>query len=121
MGQKSHRYISQPKKDKWGRTTYRMIVCSVLGKSFQIEGHLKDGQGMHGVVNVRSLDEEELDNLIEPCAPASKSMRGVGASIQGTSSNPVLWGRVIAGDYDCWRLHTGRIAKKATEGTKWNW
>merc|ERR1712078_667143 len=70
MAQKSHRYISQPKTDKRGRVTYRMIVCSVLGKSFQIEGHLKDGQGMHDVVNVRSLDEEEIESMIEPCRAA---------------------------------------------------
>jgi len=119
MAQKSHRYISQPKTDKRGRTTYRMIVCSVLGKSFQIEGHLKDGQGMHDVVNVRALDEEELDNMIEPCAPAPRTTRGVGASIQGVDGS--LWGRVIVEDYDAWRLHTGRIAKKSTEGSKWNW
>lgn len=82
-------------------------------------GHLKDGQGMHDVVNVRSLDEEELDNMIEPCAPAPRTTQGVGASIQGVDGS--LWGRVIAEDYDSWRLHTGRIAKKATEGWKWNW
>lgn len=31
------------------------------------------------------------------------------------------WGRAIAEEDDCWRLHTGRIAKKQTEGSKWNW
>merc|ERR1712151_280377 len=42
MAKKSHRYISQPRTGRNGRTTYRMIVCSVLGKAFQIEGYLKD-------------------------------------------------------------------------------
>merc|ERR1719487_2625488 len=48
MAQKSHRYVSQPNK-----RTHKMIVCQVLGKSFQIEGHLKTGTCMHDVVNVR--------------------------------------------------------------------
>jgi hypothetical protein len=76
MAQKSHRYASQPRKGRNGRSTYRMIVCSVLGKSFQVEGHLKDGRCMHDVVNVRALDAEELANMIDPCAAAQAS-RGV--------------------------------------------
>merc|ERR1712157_260237 len=95
MAQKSHRYISQPRTGKSGRPTYRMIVCSVVGKSYQVEGHLRDGQCMHDVVNVRALDEEDLDRT--------------------------AWGRVVADELDCWRLHTGRIAKKSTEGLRWNW
>jgi len=117
MAQKSHRYCSQPTMRN-GRQVYKMIVCSVLGKSFQIEGYLKDGQGMHDVVNVRALDEEELDNLIEPCK-STKATKGVGASIQGTDGE--TWGRVIAEEYDCWRLHTGRIAKKESEHVRWTW
>jgi hypothetical protein len=119
MAQKSHRYTSQPRTSKHGKQTYRMIVCSVLGKSFQIEGHLRDGTGMHDVVNVRSLDEEDLENMIEPCKAAPAAQHGVGACIVGADG--AVWGRVVAEDYDCWRLHTGRIAKKCTEGDRWNW
>jgi hypothetical protein len=118
MAQKSHRYCSQPKIHSDGRQTYRMIVCSVLGKSFQIEGHLKSGTAMHDVVNVRALDEEELEEMIDPCKAASKAS-GVGASIAGLDGS--AWGRVVADEGHCWRLHTGRIAKKDTEGTKWKW
>jgi hypothetical protein len=96
-----------------------MIVCSVLGKAFQIEGHLRDGMGMHDVVNVRALDEEDLDKMIEPCKAAPAASYGIGASIAGVDGS--LWGRVVAEDCDFWRLHTGRIAKKHTEGSKWNW
>merc|ERR1712110_343681 len=105
MAQKSHRYTSQPKISKNGRPTYRMIVCSVLGKAFQIEGHLRDGMGMHDVVNVRALDEEDLDKMIEPCKAAPAASYGIGASIAGVDGS--LWGRVVAEDYDFWRLHTG--------------
>merc|ERR1712050_629697 len=39
--QKSHHYVSQPRIGTNGRKTYRIVVCSVLGKSFQVEGHLR--------------------------------------------------------------------------------
>lgn len=72
MAQKSHRYVSQPQVSG-RRQTYRMIVCSVLGKAFQIEGHLRERTAMHDVVNVRALDEEELDAMIEPCRTCGTS------------------------------------------------
>ena len=43
-----------------------MIVCSVLGRPFKIEGHLRCKEAMHDVVNVRALDEDELQTMIEP-------------------------------------------------------
>jgi len=95
-----------------------MIVCSVLGKSLQVEGHLKVDCAMHDVVNVRALDEEELGHMIEPCKACVVS-RGSGASIQGTAGD--VWGRVIGEEDHCWRLHTGRIARKANEGRIWPW
>merc|ERR1719502_833698 len=56
--------------------------------------------------------------MIEPCK-ACKASRGVGASIQGMDGE--VWGRVTWDEGNCWRLHTGRIAKKETEGYRWNW
>merc|ERR1711939_986454 len=32
-----------------------------------------------------------------------------------------LWGQVVAEEDDCWRLSSGRIAKKNNEGLRWNW
>merc|ERR1712139_99608 len=55
-------------------------------------------------------------DFCQPCAPVSS---GVGACIAGT--NGENWGRVVTDMGNCWRLHTGRIAKKETEGWKWNW
>jgi len=118
MAQKSHRYVSQPRIGANGRQVYRMILCAVLGKSYQIEGYLRGQDLMHDVVNVRALDEEELKNFIEPCK-ANSAKRGVGASIAGLDGT--VLGRVVGEDYDCWKLHTGRIAKKATENLKWSW
>merc|ERR1712072_842291 len=113
MAQKSHRYVSQPKKNR-----YRIVVCSVLGKSFQVEGHLRGQTAMHDVVNVRALSDDMMGEMIEQCQ-ACLTDWGVGASIEGLDGE--MWGRVVGDMGYCWRLHTGRIAKKETEGYKWTW
>merc|ERR1712072_168261 len=118
MAQKSHRYVSQPRTRKSGRQMYRMVVCSVLGKSFQVEGHLRQKDAMHDIVNVRALTEEMMDGMIDYCQACSVQS-GIGASIQGIGGE--MWGRVVGDEYTCWRLHTGRIAKKDTEGYRWTW
>merc|ERR1712100_1001742 len=92
MAQKSHRYVSQPKNVS-GRQTYRMVVCSVLGKSFQVEGHLRAPDAMHDIVNVRSLTEEMVDDMVEQCQ-ACCAQRGVGATIRGCDWGDI-WGRVV--------------------------
>merc|ERR1719499_646401 len=56
--------------------------------------------------------------MIERCQACNASV-GVGASIQGLSGE--IWGRVVGDMGNCWRLHTGRIAKKETEGYRWTW
>jgi len=66
LAQKSHRYCSQPEM-RGGRRRYRMILCSVLGKAFKLEGHLRNGSAMHDVVNHRAIQEEELAAMVEPC------------------------------------------------------
>jgi len=121
LAQKSHRYVSQPQTSRSGRQTYRMVVCSVLGKSFQVEGHLKQADAMHDVVNVRALTDDNMGDMIDQCQACYswKGGGGVGATIEGI--NGEVWGRVVGDHGDCWRLHTGRIAKKETETWKWNW
>lgn len=114
MSQKSNRYTSQPKAG-----SYRMIVCSVLGKSYEIDGHLKGGQCMHDVHDVRSLTVDDMDEMIEVCQPCRAAESGIGVNIVGSDGSS--WGRAVAQERDCWRLSTGRIAKKDTEGTRWNW
>jgi hypothetical protein len=116
--QKSHRYTSQPQTSKSGRQTYRMVVCSVLGKSFQIEGHLRRAEAMHDIVNVRALTDEMMGEMVDRCQACSDA-NGIGASIQGVDGE--MWGRVVGEEWNCWRLHTGRIARKDTEGYRWAW
>jgi len=67
MAQKSHRYVSQPRL-VGGRRQYRMIVCSVLGRAFKVEGHLKCADAMHDCPQVRALSVDEIGTMIEPCA-----------------------------------------------------
>merc|ERR1711920_113956 len=118
MAAKSHRYVSQPKRNTSGTLSYRMVVCSVLGKAYQMEGHLRTKEAMHDVVNVRSLTEEATGDMIERCQ-ACLDTRGIGASIQGIAGD--MWGRVIGELGSCWQLHSGRLARKDREGVQWNW
>jgi len=118
LAQKSHRYVSQPKTGG-GRKIYRMIICSVLGKSFEIEGYLKRDRAMHDVYDVRALTEGDVDGMIETCQPCRSPEHGIGALIVGAGGEK--WGRVVAEECACWRLHTGRVAKKETEGSRWAW
>jgi len=118
MAQKSNRYVSHPQTNKSGRQTYRMVVCSVLGKSFQVEGHLRQADAMHDVVNVRALTEDTVDEMVDYCQACCAST-GIGATVRSLGSG--MEGRVVADEGHCWRLHTGRIAKKETEGIRWVW
>lgn len=115
---KSHHNCSQPTIGSNGRKIYRIIVCSVIGKAFQIEGHLRHRTSMHDVVTMSGLTEERLNQMIEPCQVCGVA-EGVGASIEGLDGTP--WGRVVGDEGNCWRLHTGRIARKKTQHTKWHW
>jgi len=115
MSQKSNRYISQPKSGR-----YKMIVCSVLGKSYEIDGYLKGDRCMHDVHDVRALTSEDMDEMIDVCQPCLAPASGIGASIVGMD-NGEKWGQVVGEDYSSWRLSSGRIAKKETEGLRWQW
>jgi len=114
MSQKSNRYVSQPENGR-----YKMIICSVLGKSYEIDGFLKADRTMHDVNDVRALTDEDMDEMIEVCAPCRAPERGMGASIVGLDG--AKWGRVVGEECNCWRLSDGRIARKENNGVKWNW
>jgi len=70
MAQKSHRYVSQPAGARG--QLHKMIVCSVLGRAFRLEGHLRSPDAMHDVANVRALAAEELGDMVEPCCAAPR-------------------------------------------------
>lgn len=114
MAAKSNRYVSQPKDGK-----LRMVVCSVLGKSYQVEGYLKGGSCMHDVVDVRAVTDEDMDEMIETCQPCRAPRASLGAMIVGSDGEK--WGRVVSDEDSCWRLSSGRVAKKCNEGMRWFW
>jgi len=119
MSQKSHRYISQPEGASRRKPKYRMIICSVLGKSYEVDGFLKGDRVMHDVADVRNLTEEDMEDMIEQCQPCRSPGNGVGATIVGYDGT--AWGRVISEQASQWQLHTGRLAKKCNEGSSWIW
>eukprot|EP01062_Namystynia_karyoxenos_P041560 TRINITY_DN30289_c0_g1_i1.p1 TRINITY_DN30289_c0_g1~~TRINITY_DN30289_c0_g1_i1.p1 ORF type:complete len:452 (+),score=143.28 TRINITY_DN30289_c0_g1_i1:66-1358(+) len=47
--------------------------------------------------------------------------RGVGAVIVNAADPAEEWGVVVEEEETCWRLESGRIAKKASAGSKWMW
>jgi len=76
MAQKSHRYCSQPEA-QCGKRRFRMVVCSVLGRAFTVQGHLRRKDAMHDIVNVRALQEDDLADMLEPyCCPCAPSISG---------------------------------------------
>lgn len=66
LAQKSHRYCSQPEVRN-GKRRYRMVICSVLGRAFKVEGHLRHAKAMHDVANVRALGADDLAEMVESC------------------------------------------------------
>jgi len=70
MAQKSHRYVSQPERLA-GRRRCRVLICSVLGRAFRLEGHLSCGDAMHDVPTVRALAEEDLARMVRPCGASA--------------------------------------------------
>merc|ERR1719464_2530506 len=67
QAQKSHRYVSQGEPALHGRRRLRMLVCSVLGQSLELAGHLRSGESMHDVTSIRELgDADHLGAMLEP-------------------------------------------------------
>lgn len=87
LAQKSHRYVSQPESRQGGRRCYRIIICSVLGRAFKVEGHLKCAEAMHDVANVRALTEEDLEGMVQPCAAARGAARDAAADAPAEKSD----------------------------------
>ncbi|CAK0836236.1 unnamed protein product [Prorocentrum cordatum] len=50
---------------------------------------------------------------------ACRGPSGVGCYIRGAGGE--VWGQVVADEAWAWRLDSGRIAKKKTEGDRWTW
>eukprot|EP00931_Biecheleriopsis_adriatica_P033445 TRINITY_DN19409_c0_g3_i1.p1 TRINITY_DN19409_c0_g3~~TRINITY_DN19409_c0_g3_i1.p1 ORF type:complete len:1373 (-),score=316.79 TRINITY_DN19409_c0_g3_i1:99-4079(-) len=69
LAAKSHRYCSEPAPaaSTGKRSRFRMIACSVaVGKTLEVEGHLKEGSAMHDVFSLRGLWTGDLEALVKP-------------------------------------------------------
>lgn len=69
---------------------------------------------LHRSAEGRTCNHFVLQRIGGP--PASS---GIGAQIYGLDGE--LWGLVAGDEGGAWRLDGGRVAKKATEGSKWRW
>lgn len=90
MAQKSHRYCSQPRL-KNGKQVFRMVICQVLGKSFKLEGHLRDGKAMHDVVNIRACCDEDLDQWIEYCQVCTNTSGVAAENLEVADKSDLLY------------------------------
>lgn len=80
--------------------------------------------GMLSGLNVKVM--QEADSKLKAVTGSSKSGRrpskgsfGIGSVIFGVDGS--RWGTVVADEGTVWKLDSGRIAKKPTEGVKWTW
>merc|ERR1712039_418324 len=74
-------------------------------------------------IKFKGIKEDMLDWLKKQLKDAPTDewshANGVGSTIRGKDGS--IWGRVVADEGKHWKLEGGRIAKKATEGEKWDW
>jgi hypothetical protein len=67
---------------------------------------------------------EQMQARAPPVAPPAslnnRTPTGIGAEIVPISSGP-SWGVAVGERHGVWELEGGRVAKKATEGSKWRW
>jgi hypothetical protein len=67
-----------------------------------------------------AVDAAAVGIAPSPVAPlATQTRTGVGVYIVGVNGSD--WGLVVGDEGAVWRLEAGRVAKKRTEGVKWNW
>lgn len=75
-------------------------------------------------LNVKVMQEADAKLKEKPTTgggrrPSKKGAFGVGSVIFGVDGSK--WGSVVADEGTVWKLDSGRIAKKQTEGDKWTW
>jgi len=71
---------------------------------------------------IRAEEKEAALSIVQDRHSSSSPVEeGVGASIRSLAGES--WGTVIADDAEnkSWKLSTGRVAKKATNGVRWDW
>lgn len=114
--------------DKCSKSGGKNLSTTLCGTDCHhcLEAHVWDKCHMYGLgVYMADLAQKSHRYVRQPerrkvaIKGGSGRSRGVGARIRGMDN--VLWGLVVFEEYECWRLDSGRIAKKETEGYRWYW
>jgi len=130
LAQKSHRYVRQPEvreiaapsrqRPTWG------VGAQIVGEEWDVWGVVVGDEGDVWRLEGGRIAKKEneglrwwFDDASGECSGYDASSSGVGATIQGLDGS--VWGLVVGDGGTIWQLQSGRIAKKASEGTRWVW
>ncbi|CAK9095801.1 unnamed protein product [Durusdinium trenchii] len=124
-----------------GETNLLGSMLQKFGKAFfwdcfghvlsAVQGKLLPGAvpapALHALANLNVKVMQEADLKLKGVTGStggsgrrpSKGSFGVGSVIYGVDGTK--WGTVVAAEGGVWKLDSGRIAKKHTEGDKWTW
>jgi len=123
LAQKSHRYVREPEKRTVQAAGQASGVGAVIhGMDGEVWGRVVESTTRGHCWRLESgrMAKKETEGVRWRWAPAGgASSSGVGACILGADLSS--WGRVVADEGHCWRLESGRMAKKETEGARWWW
>lgn len=119
LAQKSHRYVREPERRTVASGCIGQGVgACIRGLNGELWGRVVEEQDNVWLLESGRIAKKETQGLKWQWEPALIS-RGVGVYIRGLQGE--LWGQVVAEEPTCWRLDSGRVAKKETEGLRWNW
>jgi len=123
MAQKSHRYVREPERRevqfKDTAAPARGVGAYIRGLDGTMWGRAVLEKGSVWQLEDGRIAKKATEGVKWTWSAASGTDVGVGACICDADGEP--WGRVVAEEETCWRLDSGRIARKATQGVKWCW
>jgi hypothetical protein len=123
MAQKSHRYVRAPELrmlDTYGAGPKTGVGATIQGIDGELWGRVVYDNGNCWQLESGRIAKKATEGVRWIWASDSrKPAQGVGAYIVGADWSS--WGRVVGDEGNCWRLESGRIAKKETEGIRWWW
>lgn len=122
LAQKSHRYVREPERRtvEVGASASTGVGAIIQGLDGRDWGRVVEDEGDVWLLESGRIAKKETEGYRWRWAPTGKTpSSGVGACIVGSDWSS--WGRVVADEGHCWRLESGRIAKKETEGVRWWW
>jgi serine/threonine protein kinase/energy-coupling factor transporter ATP-binding protein EcfA2 len=72
------------------------------------------------VVGLKSRIQMRMPTSMAHTPPGLAAV-GVGAEILAISNSAISWGTVVSDAGNAWKMSSGRFAKKATKGLRWQW